>query len=157
MAESTRKVIFDVIFNLKCMTARLTVYGIFLVEAAQTAMTAADLCFWYVWRLDLGCTLTDESILSRFSSGYGNMNHLGNVNIFPLDTPIMGGVIAAIVQCFFAHRIFTLRRSYLCICILIILVRSIHHIYYISCRYLTILTIDIYNASCWGLWDRYSG
>jgi len=65
-------------------------------------MTAADLYFW-------------------FASGFGNLNHLGNVDISPADTPILCGIIAAVVQCFFAYRIFTLRRSYLWICILIVL------------------------------------
>ncbi|KJA17065.1 hypothetical protein HYPSUDRAFT_98518, partial [Hypholoma sublateritium FD-334 SS-4] len=56
-----------------------------------------------------------------FASGYGNINHLEKVNISRIATPIMCGIIAAVVQCFFAYRIFTLRRSYLWICMLIVL------------------------------------
>ncbi|GLB45495.1 hypothetical protein LshimejAT787_2300550 [Lyophyllum shimeji] len=78
------------------------VYGTYIIEIAQTAMTAADLYYW-------------------FASGYGNMIHLGHVYISPADTPILCGIIAVIVQCFFAYRIFMLRRSYLWICILIVL------------------------------------
>ncbi|KJA23683.1 hypothetical protein HYPSUDRAFT_215004, partial [Hypholoma sublateritium FD-334 SS-4] len=77
-------------------------YGCYIFEIVQTAMTAADLYFW-------------------FGTGYGNLAHLGNVNISPADTPIFCGIIAAVVQCFFAYRIFTLRRSYLWVCILIVL------------------------------------
>ncbi|KJA14185.1 hypothetical protein HYPSUDRAFT_460725 [Hypholoma sublateritium FD-334 SS-4] len=78
------------------------VYGIFTLETAQTAMNGVDLCFW-------------------FASGYGNMNHLGNVYISPIDTPILCGIITTMVQCFFAYRIFILRRTYLWICFLIVL------------------------------------
>ncbi|KAF8073437.1 hypothetical protein FPV67DRAFT_746656 [Lyophyllum atratum] len=78
------------------------VYGTYIFECVQTAMTAADLHYW-------------------FASGYGNMTHLLDPYIAPLDTPIMCGILAAVVQCFFAFRIFKLRRSYLWICILIFL------------------------------------
>lgn len=71
-------------------------------------------------------SLVSDCTLFRFASGYGNMNHLGDVHISPLDAPIISGIIAAIVQCFFAYRIFILRRSYIWICILIVLVRSMH-------------------------------
>ncbi|KJA23664.1 hypothetical protein HYPSUDRAFT_121053, partial [Hypholoma sublateritium FD-334 SS-4] len=70
----------------------------YLFEVVQTAMTAADLYFW-------------------FASGFGDLSHLGNVNISPADTPILCGLIAAVVQCFFAYRIYTLRKSYLWICV----------------------------------------
>ena len=61
--------------------------------------------------------------IRRFGSGFGDVTRLGEVHISPLDVPIFCGIIAAIVQFFFAYRIFTLKRSYLWICILIILVR----------------------------------
>ncbi|KJA23713.1 hypothetical protein HYPSUDRAFT_39549 [Hypholoma sublateritium FD-334 SS-4] len=80
---------------------KILVYTCYIIEVVQTAMTSADLYFW-------------------FATGYGNVTHLGNVNISPVDTPVLCGIIAAIVQCFFAYRIFTLRRSYLWICVLII-------------------------------------
>ncbi|KAF8073435.1 hypothetical protein FPV67DRAFT_1666203 [Lyophyllum atratum] len=86
----------DTLFN------KSLVYGTYILEIVQTAMTAADLYFW-------------------FASGYGNMLHLGSVYISPADTPILCGIIAAVVQLFFAYRIFTLRRSYLWICVLIVL------------------------------------
>lgn len=80
---------------------KVLVYGTYLFEVAQTSMNGADLYFW-------------------FASGYGNLNHLGTVNISWVDTPIQCGIIAAVVQCFFAYRIYTLRRSYLWICIVIV-------------------------------------
>ncbi|KAF5329725.1 hypothetical protein D9619_009481 [Psilocybe cf. subviscida] len=82
--------------------SKVAVYGTYIFEIVQTAMTAADLYFW-------------------FASGFGNMSHIGNVNISPADTPILCGIIAAVVQFFFAYRIFTLRRAYWWISLLIVL------------------------------------
>ncbi|KAF5319546.1 hypothetical protein D9619_008575 [Psilocybe cf. subviscida] len=67
-----------------------------------TAMTGADMYFW-------------------FATGFGNMGHIGNVNITPADIPLLCGIIAGVVQFFFAYRIYTLRRSYLWISVLIVL------------------------------------
>lgn len=102
--------------------------------------------------------LIKDGTLYRFASGYGNLNHLGNVNISPADTPILCGIIAAVVQCFFAYRIFTLRRSYLWICILIVLVRSMH----VRCMSYRKLTKSYpYHRHLWckrlGLWGRVFG
>ncbi|GLB45502.1 hypothetical protein LshimejAT787_2300620 [Lyophyllum shimeji] len=66
--------------------------------------------------LDATC-LTAADVFYWFASGYGNMVHLGNVYISPLDTPFLCGIIAAVVQCFFAYRIWTLQRSYWWICV----------------------------------------
>ena len=101
------------------------VYGSYTIEVVQTAMTSADLYFWYYSPSFLCSPVFDCSL--RFATGYGNVTHLGNVNISPVDTPVLCGIIAAIVQCFFAYRIFTLRRSYLWICVLIVLVNNLYH------------------------------
>ncbi|KAF8073446.1 hypothetical protein FPV67DRAFT_747244 [Lyophyllum atratum] len=82
--------------SIKCL-----VYGTYIFEVAQTCLTAADAYYW-------------------FASGYGNMIRLGSVYVSPLDTPFLCGIIAAVVQCFFAYRIWTLRRSYKWICVGII-------------------------------------
>jgi len=81
---------------------KILIYGSYIIEVVQTAMTAADLYFW-------------------FATGFGNLNHLNNVNLGPLDTPILCSIIAAIVQCFFAFRIYTLRKSLLWMSILVVL------------------------------------
>ncbi|KAF8073448.1 hypothetical protein FPV67DRAFT_1666214 [Lyophyllum atratum] len=83
--------------STKCL-GEAPVYGTYLFEVAQTCLTGADVFYW-------------------FASGYGNMIHLGNVYISPLDTPFLCGIIAAVVQCFFAYRIWTLQRSYRWICV----------------------------------------
>jgi len=82
---------------------KLLVYGTYIFEVVQTAMTGSVLYFW-------------------FASGYGDLIDLGQVQISPVETPIFCGIIAGVVQCFFAYRIFTLRRSYLWICVLIVLI-----------------------------------
>lgn len=84
------------------LSTKCLVYGTYLFEVAQTCITAANVFFW-------------------FASGYGNMDHLGNTYFSPLDTPFLCGIVAAVVQCFFAYRIYNLQRSYWWICIGIIL------------------------------------
>jgi len=46
-----------------------------------------------------------------FCSGFGNLLHLDNVYFSFFDTPMLGGLIAAIVQIFFCYRIYILSRS----------------------------------------------
>ena len=64
----------------------------------------------------------DTTRLYRFASGHGGLSNLGVVNVSPLTVPILCGIIASVVQCFFVYRIFTLRRSYWWICIIILMV-----------------------------------
>ncbi|KAF9463523.1 hypothetical protein BDZ94DRAFT_601428 [Collybia nuda] len=78
------------------------VYGTFLFETVQTALSTADVYFW-------------------FASGYGNMLRLGDVYVSPWDTPFLCGIIAATVQCFFAYRIWKIQRNYWWLSVLILL------------------------------------
>jgi hypothetical protein len=66
-----------------------TVYSIFLLETVQTALSGADLYYWFV-------------------SGFGNMKHLTSPYFAPFDTPIMGSVFSLCVQLFFVYRIWVL-------------------------------------------------
>ena len=68
------------------------VYGIFLLETLQTALSGADIYYW-------------------FASGFGNMLHLGNPYISPFDTPVLCSLIALLVQGFFCYRIWLLIKS----------------------------------------------
>ncbi|KAH9035705.1 hypothetical protein EDB84DRAFT_1215950 [Lactarius hengduanensis] len=82
---------------------KLLVYSVFLVETVQTALTGADLYYWFV-------------------SGFGKMDHLAAPYESPFDVPIIGAIIALIVQCFFVYRIWVLsRRSPWFLCLLICL------------------------------------
>ncbi|KAF9463517.1 hypothetical protein BDZ94DRAFT_1192579 [Collybia nuda] len=82
--------------------SKYLVYGTFLFETVQTALSTADLYYW-------------------FASGFGNMLHLDSVYVSPWDTPFLCGIIAAVVQCFFAYRIWKLRTTYWWLCVLIVL------------------------------------
>ncbi|KAH8992984.1 hypothetical protein EDB92DRAFT_2065361 [Lactarius akahatsu] len=82
---------------------KLLVYSVFLVETLQTALTGADLYYWFV-------------------SGFGNMDHLAAPYESPFDVPIIGAIVALIVEFFFVYRIWVLsRRSSWFLCLLICL------------------------------------
>ncbi|KAH9170138.1 hypothetical protein EDB89DRAFT_1814653, partial [Lactarius sanguifluus] len=62
------------------------VYFVFLLETIQTALTGADIYYWFV-------------------AGFGNVERLGNSHFFPVDVPIIGTIISFIVQGYFCYRI----------------------------------------------------
>ncbi|KAI0287411.1 hypothetical protein BC826DRAFT_49662 [Russula brevipes] len=68
---------------------KLLVYAIFLIETLQTALSGADLYYWFV-------------------SGFGNMDHLASPYAAAFDVPIIGAVVALTVQYFFAYRVWIL-------------------------------------------------
>lgn len=77
-------------------------YGLFVVETAQTALITSDAFQWFVY-------------------GFGNMLTLSKPFTTFVDNPIMDGVIALVVQFFFAWRIWVrlhiLKSSLLCLII----------------------------------------
>jgi len=82
---------------------KLLVYSVFLVETVQTALTGADLYFWFV-------------------SGFGDIGGFSNPYMSSLDVPIIGSIIAFTVQLFFVYRIWVLserssRSWFLCLII----------------------------------------
>jgi len=81
---------------------KILIYGTFVFEVVQTAMSASVLYFW-------------------FATGFGNLIDLGSVNLSPAETPIFCGIISGVVQCFFAYRIFVLQRSLWWMCVVIVL------------------------------------
>ncbi|KAI0270128.1 hypothetical protein BGY98DRAFT_904780, partial [Russula aff. rugulosa BPL654] len=54
---------------------KLFVYSIFFLETLQTALSGADLYYW-------------------FASGYGNLEHLASPYISFFDAPILGSVVS---------------------------------------------------------------
>ncbi|KAH9952921.1 hypothetical protein BGW80DRAFT_1193583, partial [Lactifluus volemus] len=68
---------------------KLLVYGIFLIETLQTALSGADVYYWFV-------------------SGYGNLNHLASPYAMSFDIPVIGAVVSLSVQFFFVYRIWVL-------------------------------------------------
>jgi hypothetical protein len=60
-----------------------------LIETLQTALSGADLYYWFV-------------------SGFGNMDHLASPYAAAFDVPIIGAIVALTVQYFFAYRVWIL-------------------------------------------------
>jgi hypothetical protein len=80
------------------------VHGIFIIETLQTALSGADVYYWFV-------------------SGYGNLNHLASPYAMPFDIPIIGAVVSLSVQFFFVYRIWVLSgKTSWFICLIICLV-----------------------------------
>ena len=81
-------------------------YGVFVLETVQTALSGADLYYW-------------------FAVGFGKPGYLLSPFFSFVDVSIMGFVISLIVQYFFVYRIWALsskRWWWLCIIIFICLV-----------------------------------
>ncbi|KAI9445946.1 hypothetical protein H4582DRAFT_2069310 [Lactarius indigo] len=72
-------------------------YFIFLLETAQTALTGADVYYWFV-------------------AEFGNVQHLEKSHFAPIDIPIITAVISFIVQIYFCYRIWVLSRRSSWIC-----------------------------------------
>ncbi|KAH8997923.1 hypothetical protein EDB92DRAFT_2024756 [Lactarius akahatsu] len=72
-------------------------YFVFLVETVQTALTGADIYYWFV-------------------VGFGNAERLENSHFAPVDVPILTTVVSFIVQGYFCYRIWVLnsRSSWIC-------------------------------------------
>ncbi|KAJ7151162.1 hypothetical protein C8R46DRAFT_494782 [Mycena filopes] len=79
------------------------VYLIFLVETVMTALNGVDMFNW-------------------FAAGFGNVLVFAQPGISPAYTPIMGGLMAWLVQWFFCYRIYIIKRQALPLCIFIALV-----------------------------------
>ncbi|KAH9019677.1 hypothetical protein EDB85DRAFT_1872985, partial [Lactarius pseudohatsudake] len=75
----------------------LAVYFVFLVETIQTALSGADMYYWFV-------------------AGFGNPERLGKSHFIAVDIPIVGTIISFIVQGYFCYRIWVLnsRSSWIC-------------------------------------------
>jgi hypothetical protein len=65
------------------------VCAIFFLETLQTALSGADLYYWFV-------------------TGYGDVEHLTAPYATPFDVPITEAVVSLSVQFFFAFRIWVL-------------------------------------------------
>jgi hypothetical protein len=83
------------------------VYSVCLLELVQVCCAGADAYYW-------------------FCSGFGNLEHFNTTYISPFDTPMIGAVVAFIVQLFYCHRIWKLRtnRWHILTCVVIAVVRG---------------------------------
>ncbi|KAF8486815.1 hypothetical protein DFH94DRAFT_687287 [Russula ochroleuca] len=77
---------------------------IFLLETLQTALSGADLYYW-------------------FAAGFGDAERLATPYASAFDTPIMGSVVSLTVQFFFVYRIWVLsKKRWWLLCVIICLV-----------------------------------
>ena len=95
--------------SLRASNGSYIVRIVFLLETLQTALTGADIYYWFI-------------------SGYGDMKHLTSPFASSFDVPIIESVVSLSVEVFFAYRIWVLssvstRRSRW-FCLLICLVRG---------------------------------
>jgi len=67
-------------------------YFVFLVETVQTALTGADVYYW-------------------FMAGFGDLSRLEKSNFSAIDSPTLDAIISFIVQGFFCYRIWTLNKK----------------------------------------------
>ena len=82
-------------------------YFAFLLETVQTALTGADIYYWFI-------------------EGFGNVERLKDSHFAPIDIPILHSIMTFVVQEYFCYRIWTLNRrsSRLCIFIALVCVQS---------------------------------
>ncbi|KAI0253496.1 hypothetical protein BJV78DRAFT_181167 [Lactifluus subvellereus] len=81
-------------------TAKFLAYFAFLLETVQTALTAADVYYWFI-------------------EGFGDMEHLKDSHFAPIDIPLIHAIISLVVQQYFCYRIWTLNRRSPWFCIVI--------------------------------------
>ncbi|TFL00177.1 hypothetical protein BDV98DRAFT_121526 [Pterulicium gracile] len=89
---SVQVYIYHLTFSDDRRISKVLVYGVYLIEVVQTVMSAVDIYHW-------------------FGPGYGNMNALMDTFTTPFNTPFLCGVVAVIVQFFFAYRIWTIQQQ----------------------------------------------
>jgi uncharacterized membrane-anchored protein YitT (DUF2179 family) len=115
---------------------QFVVYAVFFLETVQTALSGADLYYW-------------------FAAGFGKTDHLFSSFLTFFDVPIMGSSVALIVQFFFMYRIWVLsgktrRWWWRCICVMICLVNSFPK----SWNDLIILPVAFHCRCIWGVFCR---
>ncbi|KAJ7829039.1 hypothetical protein B0H13DRAFT_2116545 [Mycena leptocephala] len=79
------------------------VYLIFLVETVATALNGVDMYYW-------------------FAAGFGDILNFAKPRISPFYTPILGSVMALVVQVFFCYRIYIIKPAARWFCIFISLI-----------------------------------
>ena len=64
-------------------------YTVFFLETVQTALSGADLFYW-------------------FAAGYGDITHLSSPFASSYDIPVIEAIVSVIVQFFYAYRVWVL-------------------------------------------------
>ncbi|KAH9032035.1 hypothetical protein EDB85DRAFT_2238114 [Lactarius pseudohatsudake] len=79
------------------LSIKVLAYFLFVLETVQTALTGADLYFWFV-------------------AGFGDVERLKDTHFAPIDIPIMTAVTSFFVQGYFCYRIWMLNKRLLWFC-----------------------------------------
>ncbi|KAI0253506.1 hypothetical protein BJV78DRAFT_1360107 [Lactifluus subvellereus] len=98
----TAPILFGPLFNwaLYGVLCVQTLCFVFLLETAQTALTGADVYYW-------------------FMAGFGDLKSIENYRFFRIDISVMGAIISLIVQEFFCYRIWVLNKRLLWFCVVV--------------------------------------
>ena len=64
-----------------------------------------------------------------FAEGFGNVERLEDPHLAPIDVPLSLMVVAFVVQLYFCHRIWTLDKRLLILCIVVSVVRRWFHFF----------------------------
>ena len=91
------------LFCLSTPNSSYIVYTVFLLETVQTVLSGADVYYW-------------------FGSGYGDLNRLATPFASATDVPIIESIVSAMVQFFYAYRVWILSNKSRWFCSLICLV-----------------------------------
>jgi hypothetical protein len=81
-------------------------YFVFLLETVQTALTGADVYYW-------------------FMAGFGDLARLKNSHFSPIDSPTVDAITSFIVQGFYCYRIWTLHKQSWWLSLIIAIVRML--------------------------------
>ncbi|KAI0253498.1 hypothetical protein BJV78DRAFT_1280834 [Lactifluus subvellereus] len=98
----TAPILFGPLFNwaLYGVLCVQTLCFVFLLETAQTALTGADVYYW-------------------FMAGFGDLKSIENYRFSRIDISTMGAIISLTVQAFFTYRIWTLNKRLLWFCVVV--------------------------------------
>jgi hypothetical protein len=80
---------FPSLLSLSTPDSSYIVCAVFVLETVQTVLSGADVFYW-------------------FASGYGDLNRLDTPFASAFDVPIIESMVSAMVQCFYAYRVWVL-------------------------------------------------
>ncbi|KAJ7286455.1 hypothetical protein C8J57DRAFT_664216 [Mycena rebaudengoi] len=89
-------------FPRDAKSVKWLVYIVFLIDFASTIMSFADAYHW-------------------FAEGFGNLLTLDDIHLSAIDTPMIGAFLAAIAQCYYCYRLWTINHKTLPICVLVVM------------------------------------
>jgi len=81
-------------------TVKFIAYFVFVMETVQTALTGADIYYWFV-------------------EGFGDMGRLMESHFTPIDLAIIHVIVVPVIKGYFCFRIWTLNKRSLTLCMVI--------------------------------------